>query len=51
MKPRQVAALALVGWYLMSSPPLRAVDDSIAVPGTADLETGPRSTNRYNSNS
>ena len=39
MKPRHVAALALVGWYLMVPLPLRA-DGPIAVPGTADVETG-----------
>jgi hypothetical protein len=33
------AALALVGWYLVMSSPLRATHDSVAVPGTADVET------------
>jgi hypothetical protein len=40
MKLHHAAALAVV-WYLMMPAPLRATDDSIAVPGTADVETGP----------
>ena len=39
MNLRHAAALALVGWYLMVPLPLRA-DGPIAVPGTADVETG-----------
>jgi hypothetical protein len=40
MKPRRAAALALVVCYLIMAPPLPAADDSIAVPRTADVETG-----------
>jgi hypothetical protein len=39
MNSRHAAVLALVGWYLMMLSACTA-DDSIAVPGTADVETG-----------
>jgi hypothetical protein len=35
------AVLALVaGWLQLMPPPLRAAESSIAVPGTADVQTG-----------